>query len=233
MRTIAIIPAKDEEIKIGIVVSGVLRHAKEIVDDVIVVDDGSSDNTASVAKESGATVISHPKNKGVGAAIRTGIVYAIQKNYDICVVMGGDAQDDPREINRVISPIVNGGYDFVQGSRVHGTVVNFPIFRKITTYLFNLFFKIVAGVRITDASNGYRAFRTKIVKDPRINLQQEWLNRYELEPYLFLQTIKRGYKVKEVPVTKMYFKELGYSKMKPILSWWHILRPLITEFFRK
>jgi len=233
MRIIAIIPAKDEEQKIGLVVSGILNHAKGLVDEVIVIDDGSCDNTASIAKKNGATVIAHPINMGVGAAIRTGIVYAIQKNYDICVVMGGDAQDDPREINRVLSPIVNNGYDFVQGSRFHGAVVNFPIFRKITTYLFSLFFKIVAGVRITDASNGYRAFRTIIASDQRINLHQEWLNRYELEPYLFLQTIKRGYKVTEVPVTKTYFKELGYSKMKPIVSWWHILKPLIKEFFRR
>jgi len=233
MRTIAIIPAKDEEKKIGIVVSGILRYAEELVDEVIVIDDGSSDKTAIVAEKSGATVISHPKNKGVGAAIRTGIDYAIQNNFGICVVMGGDAQDDPREINRVISPIVNESYDFVQGSRFYGAVVNFPIFRKITTYLFSLLFKIVAGVKITDASNGYRAFRTKIVKDQRINLHQDWLDRYELEPYLLLQTIKKGYKITEAPVTKMYFKELGYSKMKPILSWWHILRPLIKELFHR
>ncbi len=233
MRTIAIIPAKDEEKKIGIVVNGILKYAEELVDEVIVIDDGSSDETAIVAEKSGATVISHPKNKGVGAAIRTGIDYAIQNNFGICVVMGGDAQDDPREMNRVISPIVNEAYDFVQGSRFYGAVINFPIFRKITTYLFSLFFKIVAGAKITDASNGYRAFRTKIVKDQRINLHQDWLDRYELEPYLLLQTIKKGYKITEVPVTKMYFKELGYSKMKPILSWWHILRPLIKEIFHR
>jgi dolichol-phosphate mannosyltransferase len=233
MRAVAIIPAKDEEEKIAIVVKGILKYLKENIDEVIVVNDGSSDKTASVAKKSGATVISHPTNRGVGAAIRTGIDYALQKDYDVCVIIGGDAQDDPREMYRLISPLINGEFDFVQGSRFLGGVVNFPIFRKITTYLFSLFFKIVAGVAITDASNGYRAFRTKIVKDQTIDLHQEWLDRYELEPYLLLQTIKRGYRVTEVPVTKTYFKELGYSKMKPILSWWHILKPLIKEFFRK
>jgi dolichol-phosphate mannosyltransferase len=232
MRTIVIIPAKDEEKKIGIVVSGILKYAEELVDEVIVIDDGSSDKTAIVAEKNGATVISHPKNKGVGAAIRTGIDYAIQNNFGICVVMGGDAQDDPREMYNVVSPIINDGYDFVQGSRVFGNVINFPIFRKITTYLFSLFFNIATGVSITDASNGYRAFRTKLVKDPRINLHQDWLNRYELEPYLLIQAIKRGYKITEAPVTKMYFKEVGYSKMKPIVSWWHILKPLIQEFLR-
>jgi dolichol-phosphate mannosyltransferase len=233
MRTIAIIPAKDEEQKIGIVVRGILKYAKELVGEVIVIDDGSNDKTAMVAKKSGATVLSHPVNRGVGAAIRTGIDYAIQNNYDICVVMGGDAQDDPREMYRVVSPIINDGYDFVQGSRVYGRVINFPIFRKITTYLFSLFFNVAAGVKITDASNGYRAFRTRIVKSPRINLHQDWLNRYELEPYLLIQAIKKGYKITEAPVTKIYFKELGYSKMKPLQSWWHILKPLIKEFFHK
>ena len=233
MKTIAIIPAKDEEKKIGIVVTGILKYAEELVEEIIVIDDGSSDKTAMMAEKSGATVISHPKNRGVGAAIRTGIDYAIQNNFSICVVMGGDAQDDPREMHRLISPIINEGYDFIQGSRFYGAVVNFPTFRKITTYLFSLFFQIISGVKITDASNGYRAFRTRIARDHRIDLHQEWLDRYELEPYLLLQTIKNGYKITEAPVTKMYFKELGYSKMKPFVSWWHILRPLIKEFFHK
>jgi dolichol-phosphate mannosyltransferase len=83
-------------------------------------------------------------------------------------------------------------------------------------------------MKITDSTNGFRGIRTDMVKDGRINLDQKWLDQYELEPYLFYKAIKCGFKVKEVPVAKIYpSKEEGYTKMKPFVGWWSILRPLI------
>ena len=104
-----------------------------------------------------------------------------------------------------------------------------PYYRRIATqWIHPLLFSLIVGRRITDSTNGFRAFRISLLDDPRINLNQEWLSRYELEPYLFYQVVKLGYRVKEVPVTKIYpAHELGYSKMEPITGWWSILRPLI------
>jgi dolichol-phosphate mannosyltransferase len=89
-------------------------------------------------------------------------------------------------------------------------------------------FSIAAGKRVTESTNGFRAFRTTLLRDPRINWRQEWLDRYELEPYLLLKAIQLGYRHCEVPVTKVYpSHELGYTKMRPVVDWWSIMRPVV------
>ena len=221
-RTIAIAPCLNEEQAIG----NVVRKLKPWVDTVVVVDDGSTDRTAMVARLAGAIVLKHKKNQGAGAAIRTAIHYALRMRYPICVVLGGDDQDDPHEIPRLLKKIEEG-YDFVQGSRrlKGGRTVDMPLFRRVTTKAYSLTFSALIGKRITDGTNGFRAFRTNICKDRRINLDQQWLNRYELEPYLFYQAIQLGYRVMEVPVTKRYPDE-GYTKMGSLKDYWSISRPL-------
>ncbi len=83
------------------------------------------------------------------------------------------------------------------------------------------------GHRVTDSTNGFRAFRLTVVKDPRINIDQPWLDAYELEPYLMFKALRLGYRFTEVFVTKIDPpKKLGYTKMKPLLGWWSILKPL-------
>jgi dolichol-phosphate mannosyltransferase len=109
-----------------------------------------------------------------------------------------------------------------------GERVNIPLFRWITTGFYSFLFKVLIRFPVSDGTNGYRAFRSSILKDPEINLNQRWLNRYELEPYLFYKVIERGCRVTEAPVTKSYPKgKIGYSKMVPILDWWSILSPLV------
>lgn len=229
-KVIVILPAYNEEGKIGNVVSKIKNRASNLTNTILVVDDGSGDKTAQDAKDNGAIVIVHEKNSGVGAALRTGIDYAIKENYDMVVIMGGDDQDDPAEMPRLLMPIIEEGYDFVQGSRYlkGGKQVNIPLFRWVTTILYSLFFRMIAGFAITDGTNGYRAFCTSIFKDKRINIWQDWLDKYELEPYIFYKAIKLKYKVKEAPVTKFYpeNKKIGYTKMKPFLDWWRISKPL-------
>ena len=229
-KVLVILPVLNEEGKIGNTVSKVLNDVPQgVVDQVLVVNDGSDDNTESEAESAGAKVISHATNSGVGAAIRTGIKYAQDNNYDIIVVMAGDDQDLPSEMVNVLTPIIEGNADFVQGSRRLNQlkVVNISLFRRVTTKFFSLLFSIFTGYPCTDGTNGYRAFTVEFSKDKGMNLDQSWLNKYELEPYLLYHAAKLKYRLKEVQVTKVYHKGKSYSKMIPIISWWSILRPLI------
>ncbi len=227
-KILVVLPAYNEEGKIGKMISNM---SSEWIHEVVVVNDGSTDNTEKESGDAGATLINQPRNMGVGAAIRAGIKYALEKRYDIVVVMGGDDQDNISEIGRLLRPILYDEFDFVQGSRymAGGMKVNIPLFRRFSTGLFSWIFKKLTRYPITDGTNGYRAFRTSIFENENINLDQDWLNNYELEPYLLYKTIKSGFRVTEAPVTKRYPKDrkVGYTKMIPIVSWWSILRPLI------
>jgi len=230
---IVLLPAFNEEGKVGETVDGILRHNRDLVDEVLVVNDASSDATASEAEKAGASVISHAKNMGAGAAIRSGIEYAIKRGYEVCVVMGADAQDDPRKIRALLEPILNEHYDLVQGSRyLDGSVaVRMPLFRALTTKLFTFFFRVASGFPVTDASNGFRAFRLRIFE--QVNIPKDGQNRYRLEPSIFLETIRNGFKVKEVPVTKSYNIKKGYSKMIPLRDWFDIAQPVLAGLLKR
>src|SRR5262249_34764657 len=136
----------------------------------------------------------------------------------------------PAEIPRLLDPILRDGFDFVQGSRFldgggHG---NMPIYRRFATRLHPTLFSLAVGKRVTESTNGFRAFKVSILRDKRIYWNDAWLDKYELEPYLLFKAIRLGYRHTEVPVTKIYPpKHLGYTKMKPITGWWSILRPLL------
>jgi dolichol-phosphate mannosyltransferase len=227
-RVIGLVPVFDEEQKIGSVLE---RIPADVVDEVVVIDDGSSDGSAAVARSHGATVISLGRTVGVGAALRTGYEYAASHGFDIAVVMAGNNKDSPEEIPDLLDPIVNGRADFVQGSRWRNAERNFgamPRYRKIATRLHPLLFSAVARRRITDSTNGFRALLVEMLRDPRLDLTPPWLDGYELEPYLFLRVIRLGYRVVEVPVTKVYPpRHLGQTKMRPVFDWWSILRPLV------
>jgi dolichol-phosphate mannosyltransferase len=101
-----------------------------------------------------------------------------------------------------------------------------------TRFVHPLLFSLATGRLVTETTNGFRAFRTTILRDPRINWRQDWLDKYELEPYLLFKVIDLGYRHREVPVTKIYPPHaLGYTKMKPFSGWWSILRPVFYLWF--
>ncbi len=103
-----------------------------------------------------------------------------------------------------------------------------PFYRRISTqFVHPLLFSLAARRRVTDSTNGFRAIRLSIFDDERINIRQDWLDHYELEPYIMYKAIRLGYKFTEAPVTKIYPPHAeGYTKMKPITGWWSILRPI-------
>jgi dolichol-phosphate mannosyltransferase len=196
-----ILPALNEQGKIG---RAVERIPRDIVDHVVVVDDGSTDSTAAEAEAAGAVVLRHEVNRGVGAAIRTGIQHAQAQGIHLCGILAGDDQDDPTELDRFAEAIVDRGYDFVQGSRYlpGGVRLHQPLSRTVMTRAYSVVFSLTTLRWTTDATNGFKLFRTSMCES--IPLDQEWLDRYELEPYLLYQAIRRGFKVCEVPVTKFY-----------------------------
>jgi dolichol-phosphate mannosyltransferase len=228
LSVIAIVPVFNEEAKIREVVG---RMPREIVDEVVVVDDGSTDRSAELACSFGAQVISMGGTLGVGAALQTGYRYAVTHGYDVAVTVAGNNKDAPEEIPLLLDPIAEDRADLVQGSRFLKRGASFgamPAYRQIATRLHPVLFSLVARRWVTESTNGFRAVRTRVLADPRLDLSQAWLRQYELEPYLYLRTIRLGYRTVEVPVTKIYPpKHLGQTKMKPIVGWWSILRPLV------
>jgi dolichol-phosphate mannosyltransferase len=227
-RVLAIAPALNEAGKIERVVT---RVPLTLVDEVLVVDDGSTDNTSEVAGIAGARVLTLPETVGVGAALRCGFDYAIAHGFDIVVVMAGNNKDSPEEIPLLLEPLLSGSADVVQGSRylVPPTDLGeMPAYRRFATRLHPILFNLVAGTRLTDTTNGFRAISSRVLMSPALDLTQPWLDEYELEVYLLYKSVKLGFRVTEVPVTKIYPpRALGQTKMKPITGWWSILRPII------
>lgn len=227
-RVLCVAPAWNEGERIARVVAAVPR---DVVEAMVVVDDGSSDATGDYAERAGATVIRQGANRGVGAAIRAGIDYARRQGYDIVVVVSGGGKTPPEQIPRLVEPILRGEAELVQGSRYldGGEYLRMPLRRKIGTRGYTLLFSLFCGRRVTDASSGFRAIKLSLFDDRRINLWQDWLDRYELEPYLLFKALRLGHKVIEAPVTIEYPKTDGiaYTKMRAITDWWKIFRPIL------
>jgi glycosyltransferase involved in cell wall biosynthesis len=233
LKVIAMAPVLDEEQKIALVVR---RTPRDIVDGMLVIDDGSTDRSAEVARREGARVISMGRVAGVGAALRAGYAEALAGGYDVAVVMAGNNKDSPEEITRLLDPIAEGRADFVQGSRFLSKGADFgamPLYRKVATRVHPLLFSLVTGRWVTESTNGYRAVHRRILEDPRLDLDQAWLDGYELEPYLYIRSIQLGYRTLEAPVSKVYPpKSVGQTKMKPISGWWSMLKPLVLMGLR-
>lgn len=211
------------------------RFPRNLVQEIVIVDDASSDGAGPKAAQAGATVLTHPKRLGPGTAIRTGVDYGLKKGYDVFITFATNGKDNPQEIPHLLAPIQEDRADFVQGSRYlkGGGWRNMPFHRIWGIPVFTFFFSLAVRRKITDATNGFRAFRRALVEDPRINLHQEWLQGYPLETYLFLQVLRLRYRVVEVPITKIYpNSRTAYTKQKPWIDWWNYFKPIPYVTFR-
>ncbi len=156
-RTIAIVPARNEAGAIGGVVDEIRAFDPTL--DVVVIDDGSTDATAEVARSRGVAVVSLPFNLGIGGAVQTGFKYALANGYELAVRLDGDGQHDPAELPKLIGPVVRGEADIVVGSRFHGGDSSYrpPLARRIGIGLFARLVSALVRQRVTDTTSGFQA----------------------------------------------------------------------------
>ena len=156
-RTIAIVPARNEAGAIGGVVDEIRAFDPTL--DVVVIDDGSTDATAEVARSRGAAVVSLPFNLGIGGAVQTGFKYALAHGYELAVRLDGDGQHDPTELPKLIGPVVRGEADIVVGSRFHGGDSSYrpPLARRIGIGFFARLVSALVRQRVTDTTSGFQA----------------------------------------------------------------------------
>jgi dolichol-phosphate mannosyltransferase len=233
-RKIAIIPVYHDA---GNIAKVLAKFRDGIVDEICLVVDCATEEESDeieIAADEIVTpvhIINNNERKGIGYAIREGIEYALNNEYDVAVVMAGNNKDDPREIPRLLKPILEEGYDYVQGSRflLGGKRVRTPFLRGVFSRLYPFFWTLLTDVRCTDVTNGFRAYNLKIFSGGPVNIWQDWLNDYELEYYIHWKVLTSSYKTKEVPVSKVYphRHKGGYSQISPFRDWWKIVGPLV------
>lgn len=220
MKLITIIPAYNEENNIKRVIEGALKHS-----DVLVVDDGSNDNTFNLAKRAGVNVIKHEKNKGKGAAIKTGLKAALEDGYDILILLDGDGQHNPIHIPLLVSCINDAG--LVIASRFkEGTPSNMPIQRRLSNVITTRIIRFITGYKITDSQSGFRAISSNVA---RLFLDIGY-DDYIYESEMLYRASKNNIKIKEVSIPSTYGVEKSYVKAKHALKYIiFILRLLIRR----
>lgn len=210
-----IIPAYNEEDNILNTCNQIIKYNKENKTNykIIVINDGSSDNTSKICHENGIPIIDLIQNLGIGGAVQTGYKYAKYNNFDIAIQFDGDGQHDVKYVADIIKPIINNECNMVIGSRfIDKTSSEFKSSRsrRIGINIISFFIKFKTGVKIFDTTSGFRAVDKKIIE----LFSSSYPTEYP-EPISTVKVIKSKYKIREVPV-KMNKREGGISS---ITSW--------------
>jgi len=222
-KILAIVPALNEEQNIGKVVKNIVSHPRGI--DVIVIDDGSIDQTAAVACTHGAKVIKLPYNIGIGGAVQTGFKYARQHEYDIAMQIDGDGQHDVNEIDKIITPLEDGMGDVIIGSRYKAdSGYSSPIMRRIGMIIFALVNSIIIRQRIADNTSGFRAYNKRAIHF----LADDYPSDYP-EPEAVVLLGRSNFKLVEVPVF-MNQREHGKSSINTFGAVYYMIKVLLAIF---
>lgn len=217
MKILAVIPAYNEEKTIEQVIKDIRYHNPQI--DVLVINDGSTDDTYKQARAAGALVISLPQNIGIGGAVQTGYIYAQRNDYDVVIQVDGDGQHDPKDLLKLVALIGDDTADLVIGSRfVEQTDYQSSFMRKVGIRFFSSLVSLVVGTSYTDCTSGYRAANRKVI---------DLFAAYYPKDYPEVETIvyasNRGARIKEVSVD-MNKRQGGKSSITPLKSIYYMIK---------
>src|SRR5579883_466414 len=217
-RVIALIPAHNEERCIG----SVILRTREYVDEVIVVDDGSHDNTARIAEAAGAQVIRHPTNRGKGQALSTGFRAARKRQPDILIVLDSDGQHSPDEIPLLIESIQANNADMVVGSRFHQAeqMAKIPQGRRLGLRAITTVTNVLSGVDVSDSQSGFRAFSPRA-----LNLLTFSGAGFSVESEMQFLSREHGLRVVEVAISADYEAP---AKRSPMLQGFDVLNGVLN-----
>lgn len=211
------VPCYNEEIAIG----SIILRAFQYADRIVVIDDGSTDRTAEIARAAGVDVIVHEKNQGKGAGIRDAFAFAQTTNADILVLIDGDGQHDPGEIPLLIEPIVKGEADMVNGSRflVKGQH-KVPNYRRLGQEVLTLATNAGGNCRVTDSQNGFRAFAKNTFDS--FSFRQ---NGMAIESEMIMDAVRANLDIKEVQINVRY--DVAGSTYNPVAHGLSVLNSII------
>ena len=190
-----VIPAKDEESTIGELLDGISRV--EVPGHTLlplVVDDGSTDRTAAVARGRGATVVVHQENRGLGAAVRSGLRAAVETGATAVAYLDADLEYSPEDLPSLLEPILAGRADYVLGSRFLGGVRGMRLYRRVGNHAFTALLSALTGRRMTDGQTGMRAFSREAAD------RAEIVHDYNYAQVLTLDLLRKGFRLAEVPI---------------------------------
>lgn len=206
MRLIAVVvPAKDEEATIGELLERI--STVEVPGyglRIFVIDDDSEDRTAELARKKGATVVRHPENRGLGAAVRTGLQAAVEAGAVAVAYLDADLEYYPEDIPKLIEPILASRADYVLGSRFRGGVRGMRLYRRIGNYVFTALQILLTRTLMTDGQTGMRAFSREAARSAEI------IHDYNYAQVLTLDLLKKGFWMEEVPI-RYKIREHGES----------------------
>ena len=189
------IPAYNEEKNIA----AIIIKLKKITDSIIVCDDGSSDMTSEISKNLGAVVISHKKNMGYGAAIRTIFEKSVEIGSDILVTFDADGQHRIEDVSRVLHPLENNEADVVIGSRFLGKQSNVPNYRKLGIKVITQVTNSSIKTKLTDSQSGFRAYSRQVLSE--ISLSEIGMG---ISTEILIKASSKGLRITEVPITILY-----------------------------
>ncbi|MFL5737176.1 MAG: glycosyltransferase family 2 protein [Actinomycetota bacterium] len=225
-RIIVVSPAYNEAENIG----GVIRAMPEEVEGyrvvTVVIDDGSEDDTASVARSCGGLVASVPIRRGGGLALRVGYEVALKLGADIVVSIDADGQHLPEELPVLIKPIVADEADMVNGSRLLGDFERESMIRHVGVHFFSGMVTVLTGQRVTDISSGYRATRASTLRKLVLEQDQFWTSE------VLIEALRQHARIKEVPITIRARRGGKSKKPKSLKYGWHFTKAIIQTWLR-
>jgi len=221
-----VIPAYNEADNLNDLLPRIPTRIKHIDVGVLVVDDGSDDETKMVTSEHGYIVVSNSINRGGGAALRMGYDILKKAEGHICITMDADGQHRPEEIEKLVLPILNDQSDIVIGSRILGKREKDSFFRITGIYMFSWLISLLLGKKITDPSSGFRAFKMDAMNS--IHLSEDQYHTSEL----IIEAVKKGMRIMEVPITILKRK---YGKSRKGRDWiygFHFAKTIVKTWWR-